>query len=161
MLLIFAVPIFLSAASAVFIWKYGFRIGLLDLPNKRSSHRIPIPRSGGIGIWLSFMLFGILFSRLQIFALLAGIVGLVGLFEDRFNLSTGMRLSLQVIFSIITVSLFTGLPASAIAVIVSLFWIVFVTGTTNFYNFMDGIDGIAGLTGFVGFWIHSVFLHYL
>ena len=38
-----------------------------------------------------------------------------------------------------------------------LFWLIFITATTNFYNFMDGINGITGLTGLVGFGLMAYF----
>jgi Fuc2NAc and GlcNAc transferase len=156
-LAIFLTPIFLSTMSAILIYKFGFRIGLVDVPNERSSHTIPIPRSGGIGIWLTFIPAGFFFTNYQIFAILAGIVGLIGLFEDSFTLSTKIRLLLQLIIFTVVVSQLLGLPTSIIKLIFFIFWIVFVIGTANFYNFMDGIDGIAGLTGLVGFGFMAIF----
>jgi len=160
-LIILLISIFLSSISAILIHKFGFRIGLLDIPNERSSHTIPIPQSGGIGIWLAFILVGILFTKYQIFTIVAGIVGLIGLFEDRFTLSTKIRLLLQLIVSIVIVGMFLGLPQSTTAIILFLFWIIFVIGTTNFYNFMDGINGIAGLTGFLGFGFIAIFSFFI
>ncbi len=160
-LIILLISIFLSSISAILIYKFGFRIGLLDIPNERSSHTIPIPRSGGIGIWLAFILAGVLFTKYQIFTIVAGIVGLIGLFEDRFTLSTKIRLLLQLIVSIVIVGMFLGLPQSTTAIILFLFWIIFVIGTTNFYNFMDGINGIAGLTGFLGFGFMAIFSFFI
>src|SRR4030065_2467558 len=42
-----------------------------------------------------------------------------------------------------------------------LFWLIFITATTNFYNFMDGINGIAGLTGLIGFGLMAYFAYFM
>jgi UDP-N-acetylmuramyl pentapeptide phosphotransferase/UDP-N-acetylglucosamine-1-phosphate transferase len=161
--LFFVIPVafLLGASGAVLASKFGNKIGLVDIPNIRSSHKSATPRSGGIGIWIAFVLAGIFLGKYPVFTLLAGTIGLIGLLEDIFTLSPKLRLFLQLLISGITVSLFKDLYASVIAVILFLFWAVFVTGTTNFYNFMDGIDGIAGLTGFVGFGFLAIFCFYI
>ena len=46
---------------------------LLDMPNRRSSHTVPTPRGGGVGIVLSCLAI--------IFVL--GLLGLLGLIEQR------------------------------------------------------------------------------
>jgi len=147
----------LSLLFAALTSRFGLKLGLVDTPNERSSHTTIIPRSGGIGIWLVFILTGLLFTQHQTFTILAGIVGLIGLLEDRISISQKIRLVLILIVSALVVSLFLGMPTSITAVSVFLFWLLFITGTANFYNFMDGIDGIAGLTGFVGFGFIAVF----
>ncbi len=148
---------FLSLLFAALISRFGLKLGLVDTPNERSSHTTIIPRSGGIGIWVAFILTGSFFTQFQIFTILAGIVGLIGLLEDRISISQKIRLVLILIVSALVVSLFLGMPTSTTAVSLFLFWLLFITGTANFYNFMDGIDGVAGLTGFVGFGFIAVF----
>jgi len=148
---------FLSLLFAALTSRFGLKLGLVDTPNERSSHTTIIPRSGGIGIWVSFILTGLFFTQFQIFTILAGIVGLIGLLEDRISISQKIRLVLKLIVSALVVSLFLGMPTSTTAVSLFLFWLLFITGTANFYNFMDGIDGIAGLTGFVGFGFLALF----
>ena len=147
----------MSLLFAALTSRFGLKLGLVDTPNERSSHTTIIPRSGGIGIWAAFILTGSFFTQFQIFTILAGIVGLIGLLEDRISISQKIRLVLQLVISSIVVSLFLGMPASIIAVLLFSFWIIFITGTANIYNFMDGIDGIAGLTGFIGFGFIAVF----
>lgn len=152
---------FLSLLFAALTSRFGLRVGLTDTPNERSSHTVTIPRSGGIGIWVAFILTGLFFTQFQIFTILAGIVGLIGLLEDWFSISQKIRLISMLIISTLAVSLFLGMPTSVIPILLFLFWITFITGTANFYNFMDGIDGIAGLTGFVGFGFVAVFSFFL
>ena len=151
----------ISLIFAGIVSRYGSKVGLIDAPNKRSSHTVPTPKGGGIGLLLAFILTGVFVTQHQAFTILAGIVGFVSLLEDRISIPEKLRLVLQLVVSSIVVSLFTGMPASIIAALLFLFWIIFITGTANFYNFMDGIDGIAGFTGFVGFGLIAIFSFYV
>lgn len=141
----------LSLVCAAFIARFGDKLSLVDKPNERSSHSTPTPRGGGIGICLSFIVIGGFVINNIFITTLAGIAGLVGLLEDRFNFSSKLRLMIQLVLSSAAVMMFSGLPFSMVGMPLFLFWIIFITGTMNFYNFMDGINGIAGFTGLVGF----------
>jgi Fuc2NAc and GlcNAc transferase len=140
----------ISLIFAGIVSRYGSKVGLIDAPNKRSSHTVPTPKGGGIGLLLAFILTGVFVTQHQAFTILAGIVGLIGLLEDRFSISQKIRLVLKLIISALVVSSFLGIPTSIISISLFVFWIIFIAGTANFYNFMDGVDGIAGLTGVVG-----------
>ena len=147
----------LSAIFAAIVSKLGYRVVLLDNPNERSSHSHPTPRGGGVGIWIAFILIGIFSVKDIFFTMIGGTAGLLGLFEDRFALSSKSRLIIQFGLSASVVYLFSGTPASVVAMTLFLFWVIFIAGTANFYNFMDGINGIAGLTGVVGFGLMAFF----
>ena len=140
------------------------RAGSLDIPNARSSHDLPTPRGGGIGI-VAGMLAGlstasVLGVQLPTFELfLAGaLVALIGFLDDRSGrLSVGLRLIFQLAAAGIVVFRAGGIayfplprpldfPTGQLAIPLALIWIV---GVTNFYNFLDGIDGFAGLQGAV------------
>ena len=152
---------FLSAIFAAIVSKMGYRIVLLDKTNERSSHSQPTPRGGGVGIWIALMLIGFFGVEDIFFTLIGGSVGLLGLFEDRFTLSSKSRLIIQLGLSASVVYLFSGTPASVVAIAFFLFWVLFIAGTANFYNFMDGINGIAGLTGVVGFGLMAFFSFFI
>ncbi len=154
-------PFFLSVLCSILILKFGSKIALIDIPNKRSSHSLTTPRGGGIGTLIAFVLIGILVANEILFTLIAGTMGLLGLFEDRFTLAPKLRLLIQLVISASVVWLFLGLPTSKVASALFLFWIIFIIGTANFYNFMDGINGIAGLTGIVGFGLMAFFSHFV
>jgi len=177
-------PFLLSSLCALAISKLGRRISLVDAPNSRSSHSTPTPRGGGIGIWLSFILVPFFFISpfftppssllsphffpLTSFIAVAGLAGLLGLVEDRFNLPAKVRLTIQLSLSAVAVYLFSSIltPHSLLLtpfphLLTFLFWITFITGTANFYNFMDGINGIAGLTGIVGFGLMAFFSYFV
>ncbi len=152
-LLSFAVSMFCS----FIIQRMGRKLSLIDIPTERSSHLSPIPRGGGIGIWLSFIITGVLFTHETIFAMIAGIVGLIGLADDRLTLSSKVRLLFQTFLSAVVIILFSGLPAGTIAVVLFFLAVIFITGTSNIYNFMDGINGMAGLTGMISFGLMAFF----
>ena len=81
--------------GAVLIHKIGGRFALLDNPNERSSHSHPTPRGGEVGIWIAFILIGIFSVKDIFFTMIGGAAGLLGLFEDRFTLSSKSRLIIQ------------------------------------------------------------------
>ena len=149
--------ILFSAISSAVISKYSFRIAAVDVPNERSSHSLPTPRGGGIGIWIALIIVGIFVTGDIYFSAIISIAGLLGLLEDRFTLSSKIRLVSQFVISSFIAFLFLGPPSSPLMLSLFLFWLIFITATTNFYNFMDGINGIAGLTGLVGFGLLAFF----
>src|SRR3990172_9627848 len=126
----------LSVLTASIISQVGSKTALVDHPNYRSSHSLPTPRGGGIGIWLAFVIIGVFFFKDNAFTLIAGIAGLIGF---------------------LIAWLFVAMPLSMITVLLFVFWIIFITGTANLYNFMGGINGIAGFTGVVGFGLIAYF----
>ena len=152
----------LGGAGAWFISRFAVRFGLMDIPNERSSHEIPIPipKGGGIGILAAFILASLFLEIPLAFWLPATFLALFSFFGDKVDLSPKLRLPVQFIaalallstidFSSVLRPLSSDLcpPTSALYL---FFLSVFIVGTANFYNFMDGINGIAGITGIVGF----------
>lgn len=124
------------------------RWGIEDIPNARSSHDVPTPRGGGIGIVIAFLIgfLVFLFSNPNIdFArplLLAGIlIAITGGLDDRFNLPAWSRLLVQVVVSGWALhSYFSLLPLfSVLLLLIYLVWHI------NLFNFMDGVDELAAV----------------
>lgn len=167
--LICVLPFTISLFVTFLISRLGKRIGLIDNPNERSSHSIATPRGGGAGIWISFLVIGFLlqdsYYRLLIYA--AGCIGLLGLINDRFEISSKLRLLFQLILSAVIVAAYANIsffahPTSLlINLLFFLFFVIFILGTANFYNFMDGINGIAGISTVVAFSLMAYFSYYL
>ena len=153
--------ILLSVVSSAVISRFSSSIALVDIPNERSSHSLPTPRGGGIGIWIALIIVGVFVTRDFYFSAILSITGLLGLLEDCFTLSSRIRLLSQFVISFFVVSLFSGLPSTLLTISLFLFWLIFIVGTTNFYNFMDGINGIAGLTGLVSFGLLAYFSYFV
>ena len=165
-LLVLLASLVLGAFGAWFMSRYAYRFGLVDVPNDRSSHDLPTPRGGGIGILAAFALSSALLGLPLSLWLPAVCLALVSFFDDRLDLSPRTRLVCQFL-----AAAFVGLyvlggpegfiiqhPTSTIQnCFLLLFFAVVMTGTANFYNFMDGINGIAAITGAVGFALLALF----
>lgn len=154
--------LFLIAMSAVFLlapasaW-LALKIGALDLPSERKVHDRPIPRTGGVAIYLAFMaalLRNQQFSREILGIMLGGtIIFVLGFFDDWKGLSARTRLfwqtaaALVVTFFGLHLSFPLSLPfGQVLSVMLSVVWLV---GIINAFNFMDGIDGLASTMGAV------------
>jgi len=146
----------IGLVGAFLVAHRGFYWGLIDAPNARSSHRIPIPKGGGIGILVVFIV-GALWWRIPwTLWIPACIVSLVSLLGDYRDVSFKIRLAVHVgSAAILSGSLFFGRSMSQLSVglivLLFVFGILYITATANYYNFMDGINGIAGLTGTIAF----------
>jgi len=139
--------------------RYAFFLGIVDLPNKRSSHSRPTPGGGGVGLLLTFFVASVIFASAPVSLWLpATLLALVSFFDDRLDLSPKVRLFFQ--FGAAATLVFSAVfnEFSFLSLILIPFWLLFIVGTANFYNFMDGINGIAGITGVVGFGLTAVFM---
>ena len=151
-----------GAAGAWLMAGMAFRERLLDTPNERSSHTIPTPRGGGVGILAAFIMAGLTLRIPTTFLFAAILISAVSFFGDYFRITVKFRLVVQCISTCIL--LFPLLPRLTAHYALSNFGFspyifflilplifIFLIGTANFYNFMDGINGIAGLSGVIGF----------
>lgn len=140
---------------------YSKKEGLVDLPNERKIHKIPVSRLGGVAIWSSTMLTFFLLVLLSYYpygSLLSGILlggslmFLLGLIDDVYNLSAKFKLFIQI--AIVTIVYLLGVKIDTIinpfggvfhlgllSYPITLLWIV---GICNAVNFIDGVDGLAG-----------------
>ena len=144
----------------LFFFRPLFKKILLDKPNYRSSHTLPIPRGGGISIFLTTLIFSCFngFWTPLIFAPLA----IIGFLDDLFNLPKKLRYFIQFLTSIL-ILIFLKNPEFYflsnnnyfIFLIFLPVLILFITGLINLINFMDGIDGLVGGCMFVVFLLIS------
>ena len=150
--------LFVLLLSSFFTWFIlwsiipWLRLLLLDYPNNRSSHALPVPRGGGIAIVfvLSFSsAFALLFGPRStpdyptffITCLLALPLALIGFLDDRLNLPAIWRYIVQFITAFFVVSL-SPLASAAASFLFVLILVIAVTSVINFTNFMDGLDGL-------------------
>ena len=149
----------LLTLSALLRW--AGRFGLIDLPNARSSHRLPRPRGGGVAIVAGFLAACVTLTVVRaglspgawtvVGAALA--IAAIGLWDDVARLGARFRLAAQFAVAGVVVAVLGGLsqlplppPANlelprAAGALLAVLWLV---AATNFFNFMDGIDGLAG-----------------
>jgi len=157
--------------SAFIISKFGSQLSLLDIPNVRSAHTIPIPRGGGIGIPIAVGLITFFFVNTGYFLVgLALISGALAFINDKSELSIRLRFIFGFIFGlalvlvIVTGKTWLSLINEYYGIIVVLFVLIFLTiyvvAATNFFNFMDGINGIAGFEALISFIFLGVYALY-
>ena len=152
----------LGAAGAWLIAGIPFREHLLDAPNERSSHSVPTPRGGGVGILAAFIAAGLTLRIPTTFLFAAIFISAVSFYGDYFRLSVKFRFLAQLLAALVFLfpllpvlsahsALSTFGPSPFIFFPILLLIVLFLIGTANFYNFMDGINGIAGLSGVIAF----------
>jgi UDP-N-acetylmuramyl pentapeptide phosphotransferase/UDP-N-acetylglucosamine-1-phosphate transferase len=120
---------------------------ILDCPNERSSHQVPIPRGGGIAVIGSTLLAWAVFARTEsmpsgVFGIVLGAVLLaaVSWFDDLRGLSPIVRLLAQAAAVAVGILVLPGPRDLFYLAAIGLVWIWWI----NLFNFMDGIDGLAG-----------------
>ncbi len=131
-------------------------LGLVAKPRARDLHTVPVPRMGGVAIFLAVMA-GVLFLQrtlefrqfgAMVFA--AALVSFLGLADDRFSLSAYVRLIAQTLAALFV--WYTGVRTQMFTldwldIALTVFWIV---GITNAMNFLDNMDGLlAGICAVV------------
>lgn len=132
------------------------KLKAIDIPeDNRRMHKKPIPRMGGLAIFLSFamtVMFFCGFSK-ELIGLLAGavVIVVIGMLDDIFRLNAWIKLLVQIVAASIPVLFgikigfvdFFGYEIvfpPVLSVLVTILWIVAVT---NAVNLIDGLDGLA------------------
>jgi Fuc2NAc and GlcNAc transferase len=147
------------ACLLTFLARYlALRHGVMDHPSGRSSHNVPTPRGGGVAIVLTvaaaapFIAARVPDAVAPFGAVILPtlVVALLGLLDDRYSLTAGLRLVVQLACAVSCIAAVTAIvrPVPSVGTAAVLVFCVFATlWCTNLYNFMDGIDGIAGTEG--------------
>lgn len=142
-------------------------IGAVDVPrDNRRMHKVPIPRMGGLAIFLGFVTAALLFGRIdtQMKSILMGAVVLIilGIADDMKPLPALFKLVVQIGAAMIPIS--NGVRAYSIAnpfveydyirlgAWAVPFTIIWIVGMINAVNFIDGLDGLAvGISSIASF----------
>ena len=140
------------------------RLGVLDVPNERSSHTTVVIRGVGVtvaagllaGLVLSLAtgLVAVDRSVMAILIVTIGLAALLGWIEDWRGVSVRIRAGSQLAIGL------AGTAALAWAMEQSWWWVpvggLAIAAYINVANFMDGINGISGLHGLVVGVLYSV-----
>lgn len=137
------------------------KFSLYDSVNARKIHSGNIPRLGGVGIIIAFMLSVVpcflidknLSTMNTIPILVAGfIIFLFGIIDDIFEMRAFLKLIVQLVATSIVVlngfrfrQIFGWTMPAPIAMILTFGWIL---GIINAYNLIDGLDGLCGMLSF-------------
>jgi UDP-GlcNAc:undecaprenyl-phosphate GlcNAc-1-phosphate transferase len=136
----------------------AFRIGAVDDPKKddgRRMHKIPMPRLGGLAIFISFVISVLLFYGISQFtlSLIAGalLIVILGIADDVFRLRALYKFIVHIVAAglvvwpggviVERVNLFGSyIEFGYFSIPLTIFWIV---GLINAVNLIDGLDGLA------------------
>ncbi|MDQ0492629.1 glycosyltransferase family 4 protein [Paenibacillus brasilensis] len=185
MLLIYIIGFVMALGLALLLTplvkKFAVKVGAVDVPNARKVHTRIMPRLGGLGIFLAFLLSllailplvpdGMLSSRdinfIAAFLIGGTLITLIGALDDRFDLNAKLKFLAQIAVACMVVFAFdirvdfVNVPfqdaysslESWISIPLTIFWIV---GVTNAINLIDGLDGLAA--GVSGIAIGTIFV---
>lgn len=145
---------------------------LVDQPNRRKVHVSPVPLVGGISVYLATTLalsLALPFGTEEVIIhkntfIATSILLLVGVIDDRFDLSAALKLPIQVILAHF---IFTqGIKIESLHGLFGIYelssmmqyslTIIVIAGTVNAFNLMDGIDGLAAGFAIVGLGVFAV-----
>lgn len=156
-------PVLIAAAVSYaltpWVIKLAHKIGAIDIPkDDRRVHSKPIPRLGGIAIYIAFMVTYLALnniSGIKEFGIVLGSIIIVaaGIVDDLNPISAKVKLAAQILaagilyYSGIRIDFLTNYfrPSEIVdigfmSLPMTVFWIV---GITNTVNLIDGLDGLA------------------
>lgn len=156
----FAVALVIAYFMTPPVKSFAQKIGAMDVPkDERRVHNHPIPRMGGIAIFVGFVISLLLFVSFtsQVIGLLLGslIIAVMGALDDIVSLKPWSKLAGQIVAALVAVRcgiIFTAvsnpnfmsdistIPIGGISIPLTILWIV---GCTNAVNLIDGLDGLA------------------
>ena len=140
--------------------RYALKKNIIDVPNSRSSHKIPTPRGGGVAIVLSactivivLTMTGVLtWATVQAWLLPGLLIAAIGFLDDHGHIAARWRLLGHFAATLGALLL---LPAHVVVMVFGweldlgiaayLFFSLYLVWMLNLYNFMDGIDGLASI----------------
>ena len=150
----------ISFALTWYVRKVALERNVIDVPNERSSHKLPTPRAGGLAIVVATLApLPILYWNREIssdlwIALGSSGVGIaaLGLLDDLRSIRPILRLFVQAMLTIFAIYLLQGISSLNIGSLsipsgfpLNVLCALGLVWLTNLYNFMDGIDGIAAI----------------
>lgn len=168
------IQIFASGFTAFFLTiilipilkKIAIKYNLVDKPNARKIHLIPVPVIGGISIGLTVILTALI-NPLLISGIMqqrtlysvAIVLLILGALDDKFDINAKYKLAIQFLCALATS--FSGIRIHSLYGIFGIYeipefaqhiiTIVIITGVVNAINLMDGIDGLLGEISVLGF----------
>lgn len=128
----------------------------LSNPTSRDSHFEPKPTGGGITfILISYFIILLNYKNISInniyIILISTPLAIVGLLDDKYNLSKLIRYTIHVLTSILFLNIFSidqklftnnNISSDLLSILIYLILVISFTAIINFINFMDGIDGL-------------------
>ena len=158
--LVFGLSVALSFGMTPLVKLFAEKVGAIDVPkDERRMHKTPIPRLGGLAIFISFILCVCLFANLnpQLRGILIGAVLIVvcGVIDDITPLKWYIKFPVQIIAALIVVNhgvlidhitnpnIFSDTPYINFGAYSAPITVIWIVGITNAVNLIDGLDGLA------------------
>ena len=142
----------LAFAVTPLVKKLAQKVGAIDVPtDDRRMHHTPIPRMGGLAIFIAFLTSVLIFAKIdtEVRGILLGavIIVILGVLDDIITLHALLKFLVQILAAVLVVlhgcriEHFMGFQLPQwLSYPVSVVWIVAIT---NAVNFIDGLDGLA------------------
>jgi len=138
--------------------KAAIKLGLVDRPNNRKIHKSPIPRVGGVALFLGSLIGALPFLKensATLGVLLASaFIFVIGLIDDLIDLKPRVKLAAQIIacfvlfmFGVkinIVTDFIAGQGFVSLGLLTYPLTLLWIIGLTNTVNLVDGVDGLAG-----------------
>jgi UDP-GlcNAc:undecaprenyl-phosphate GlcNAc-1-phosphate transferase len=160
LLLAFLIPLTVSFVITGLMVRWAPVLGLIDVPNERKVHTKPVPKGGGLGIFIGWLSAALLLTleakklwvvdskELWVWGGIGLIIVVLGLIDDVRPLPWQWRLGVQFITAIACVWLFAEMRLFRSSTLpyyilwpAAVFWIV---GLTNAFNMLDNMDMLSG-----------------
>lgn len=131
------------------------KLGIQDKPNYRKIHDKPIPKGGGIGIFIPVLLLELItflffktyvaLDAFQYFTvvIVTFVLSAQGLIDDKLELGPKIKLCIQIIVTALTLCSGVAFHTFGIEVLDLLLTAVWIIGIMNAVNLIDGLDGLA------------------
>ena len=163
-LITFAIALTTTLVVTVPVRRFALEFGIVDQPNHRKIHEVPMPLLGGVAIYCGTVL-AVLFSldgqpRAQIFGILAGATLLLvtGILDDRGLLHNQIKLFVAMPLAAATLVLLgvrfrifeavvPGVAGTGVDIALTMFWVVGITAAFSILDHMDGlVSGVAAIS---------------
>ena len=143
----------LSLAGTPLLRRLALAFDFVDRPGERKSQSRPIPYLGGVAI-IGGVLVGLVFGtsvgvRTGVGVFGACVIGAVGILDDRRSLRPSTRVVVEVAVAGMAVAVGVRFGVTGMAVVDSVFTVVWLVAITNAFNLLDNMDGLAGGTAAV------------
>jgi len=165
--LVYGICFLISFLLQFFVINYADKNSLYDLPGERKVHTRPIPRLGGIGIFIAFtagfFFFG--FSMQRNFMLIysgALVIFFMNIFDDviKDGINNKVKLLVQIILASILfyfgINITVFISSRVFSFIITLLWII---GITNSFNLLDNMNGLSAGVAMIGLFFLGVIMY--
>ena len=149
-----------SIALTPFVKRLAVKVGAVDVPGEaRRVHDHPIPRMGGLAIFLGFLVSMLLFVDItqEVRGILIGsiIIVITGVIDDIVSLRAWTKFLIQILAAVIAVlhgvvinvvsnpNVFSNQEAIVLGWVAIPLTVLWIVGITNAVNLIDGLDGLA------------------